>query len=89
MFEALVCQKLFFSFVSDPLPDYIKAAVETVVEIHKKEPPGDILVFLTGQEEVKTAVELLTDWADSLKRSYGNFVFEVSPCHFGDQKALS
>ncbi|XP_065560398.1 probable ATP-dependent RNA helicase DHX35 isoform X2 [Artemia franciscana] len=57
-------------YLKDPLPDYIKAAVETVVEIHKKEPPGDILVFLTGQEEVKIAVELLTDWADSLKRSY-------------------
>ncbi|XP_065560397.1 probable ATP-dependent RNA helicase DHX35 isoform X1 [Artemia franciscana] len=61
-------------YLKDPLPDYIKAAVETVVEIHKKEPPGDILVFLTGQEEVKIAVELLTDWADSLKRSYGEMM---------------
>ncbi|ETN80763.1 hypothetical protein NECAME_17973, partial [Necator americanus] len=34
------------------VPNYIKATVETVLEIHKKEIPGDILVFLTGQEEV-------------------------------------
>lgn len=43
----------------DPTTDYLDAALMTVMEIHFKEPPGDILVFLTGQEgaglEVKEA----------------------------------
>src|SRR3989338_10938507 len=30
------------------------------MQIHKDEPLGDILVFLTGQEEVDTTAELLT-----------------------------
>ena len=34
-------------------------AVITVMEIHLKEPPGDILLFLTGQEEIDNACETL------------------------------
>jgi ATP-dependent RNA helicase DHX8/PRP22 len=30
-----------------------------VLRIHLTEPPGDILVFLTGQEEIDTACEIL------------------------------
>ena len=28
-------------------------------QIHVTQPPGDILVFLTGQEEIETAEEIL------------------------------
>ena len=31
----------------------------TVMQIHLMEPPGDILLFLTGQEEIDTACEIL------------------------------
>ena len=54
------------SLFSDPVPDYIKSSVETVIKISKTEPSGDILVFLTGQEEVATASELLKDYSKSL-----------------------
>lgn len=37
--------------------DYVAAAVETVVMIHTSQPPGDILVFLTGQSEIEKAVQ--------------------------------
>jgi len=43
-----------------PEADYLDAAIVTVLQIHVTQPPGDILVFLTGQEEVDTAAELLT-----------------------------
>ncbi|EGC33048.1 hypothetical protein DICPUDRAFT_56694 [Dictyostelium purpureum] len=33
--------------------DYLEAAIRTVVEIHKHEDEGDILVFLTGEEEIE------------------------------------
>lgn len=44
---------LFFSFCFSPVPDYVQKAIETVLSIHKNEQHGDILVFLTGQDEVQ------------------------------------
>ncbi|RKP15602.1 hypothetical protein ROZALSC1DRAFT_26280, partial [Rozella allomycis CSF55] len=41
--------------------DYLQSAIQTVLQIHFNEPPGDILVFLTGQEEIDTACEVLFD----------------------------
>eukprot|EP00927_Polykrikos_kofoidii_P034413 TRINITY_DN29210_c0_g1_i1.p1 TRINITY_DN29210_c0_g1~~TRINITY_DN29210_c0_g1_i1.p1 ORF type:complete len:1369 (-),score=352.93 TRINITY_DN29210_c0_g1_i1:131-4192(-) len=39
--------------------DYIKAAHRSVVKIHKQLPPGTILVFVTGREEVRRLCRLL------------------------------
>lgn len=46
-------------YTREPETDYLDAALITVMQIHLSEPPGDILVFLTGQEEIDTACELL------------------------------
>ncbi|KAJ2720098.1 DEAH-box ATP-dependent RNA helicase prp22 [Coemansia sp. Benny D115] len=46
-------------FAREPETDYLDAAMMTVMQIHLTEPPGDILLFLTGQEEVDTACEVL------------------------------
>lgn len=35
--------------MQDPEPDYLEAALITVMQIHLSEPAGDILIFLTGQ----------------------------------------
>ncbi|TNN05335.1 ATP-dependent RNA helicase DHX8 [Schistosoma japonicum] len=43
----------------EPENDYLDAALNTVMQIHLTEPPGDILVFLTGQEEIDSGCELL------------------------------
>ena len=32
--------------------DYAAAAVDTALDLHLHQPPGDILVFLTGQAEI-------------------------------------
>ncbi|MCJ1390902.1 DEAH-box ATP-dependent RNA helicase prp22 [Xylographa bjoerkii] len=45
----------------EPESDYLDAALVTVLEIHLKEPAGDILLFLTGQEEIDTSCEILYD----------------------------
>ena len=42
-----------------PEADYLDAAVVSVLQIHVSQPQGDILVFLTGQEEIETAQEML------------------------------
>ncbi|CAO3590225.1 unnamed protein product [Absidia cylindrospora] len=46
-------------YTKDPEPDYLDAALITVMQIHLSEPPGDILLFLTGQEEIDTSAEIL------------------------------
>jgi HrpA-like RNA helicase len=47
-------------YTKAPEADYIDAAVVSVLQIHATQPRGDILVFLTGQEEIETANEMLT-----------------------------
>lgn len=43
----------------EPESDYLDAALVTVMQIHLTEPKGDILLFLTGQEEIDTSCEIL------------------------------
>lgn len=43
----------------EPESDYLEAALLTVMQIHLTEPKGDILLFLTGQEEIDTSCEIL------------------------------
>jgi len=66
MCRSVPLNKLRFStlFVSHlPLPqepesDYMDAALITVMQIHLTEPEGDILLFLTGQEEIDTSAQV-------------------------------
>lgn len=46
-------------YTKAPEMDYLAAALESVIQIHVAEPAGDILVFLTGQEEIETSCEAL------------------------------
>lgn len=46
-------------YTREPELDYLSAALDSVVQIHLSEPEGDILVFLTGQEEIDTSCEVL------------------------------
>jgi hypothetical protein len=42
-----------------PEADYVNAAVVSALQVHLTQPDGDILVFLTGQEEIEACEELL------------------------------
>ena len=47
-----------------PVHDFVDAALKTIFQIHQKEPmPGDILVFLTGQETVEALEHLVNEYA--------------------------
>lgn len=46
-------------YTKQPESDYLDAALITVLQIHLTEPEGDILVFLTGQEEIDHACQSL------------------------------
>ena len=56
-------------YLSQPVEDYLGKAIEVAFQLHRQEPPGDILLFLTGREEIDTAVQRLSELADSLPSS--------------------
>lgn len=74
--------------LQEPERDYLEAAIRTVVQIHVCEPPGDILVFLTGEEEIEDACKKITkevqqmgDQASSLKQANPAHMFPFPCCH--------
>lgn len=42
-------------YTDKPVVDYLSSAIDTVLKIHKDEAEGDILLFLTGEEEIEQA----------------------------------
>ncbi|RAL42057.1 hypothetical protein DM860_011840 [Cuscuta australis] len=55
----------------EPERDYLEAAIRTVVQIHTCEPPGDILVFLTGADEIEDACRKITKEVNDLGDKVG------------------
>ncbi|KAF8465792.1 P-loop containing nucleoside triphosphate hydrolase protein [Russula ochroleuca] len=53
-------------YTQEPEPDYVEAAIRTVLMIHRAEEPGDILLFLTGEEEIEDACRKIKGEADDL-----------------------
>ena len=47
--------------LTNPVEDYIQASLNTILKIHFKEKKGDILVFLTGREEIEDLKGLLEE----------------------------
>ncbi|XP_070532623.1 ATP-dependent RNA helicase DHX33-like [Ptychodera flava] len=58
-------------YCNQPQSDYLFSAVVSIFQIHQEEPPGhDILVFLTGQEEIEAVVKSVRDIAQDLSTDY-------------------
>ncbi|KAI3750088.1 hypothetical protein L2E82_20713 [Cichorium intybus] len=64
------------NYTKAPEADYLDAAIVTALQIHVSHPPGDgdILVFLTGQEEIETAEEILKQRTRGLGGKIGELV---------------
>ena len=54
--------------------DYLNAAVVTALTCHVKMPPGDVLIFLTGQDEIEAAEELIKQRTKSLGSKIGELI---------------
>ncbi|KAI1448120.1 P-loop containing nucleoside triphosphate hydrolase protein [Annulohypoxylon stygium] len=54
-------------FHRSPVEDYVDQAVQSVLSIHISQDPGDILVFMTGQEDIECTCELVRERLDALK----------------------
>ena len=50
-------------FLEKPAEDYVEWAVKTVFDIHTREADGDILLFLTGREEIDNAIQKISEGA--------------------------
>ncbi|XP_031499908.1 pre-mRNA-splicing factor ATP-dependent RNA helicase DEAH10-like isoform X2 [Nymphaea colorata] len=66
-----------------PQQDYIDAALITIFQIHLEEDSGDILVFLTGQEEIESVERLVLDrcqhLADDSKKIFTVPIYSALP----------
>jgi pre-mRNA-splicing factor ATP-dependent RNA helicase DHX16 len=64
-------------YTKAPEADYLDACVVTTLQVHiTQKVPGDILIFLTGQEEIETCAELLT----TRTRGLGSRIRELIIC---------
>ncbi|KAG0099337.1 DEAH-box RNA helicase prp16 [Podila epicladia] len=48
-------------FSKVPCEDYVDSAVKQVLAIHLGQPAGDILVFMTGQEDIEITCQVITE----------------------------
>lgn len=55
-------------YAAAPMENYVDAAVKTTLNIHECEGPGDILVFLTGEQEIEQACTEIRETAASLPK---------------------
>ncbi|KAF2754512.1 ATP dependent RNA helicase [Pseudovirgaria hyperparasitica] len=65
-------------YLEEPSEDYVETAVQTIYDIHKNESEGDILVFLTGREEIERVVQKVAEYADTLNPNAPGLL----PCPF-------
>ncbi|RCI04544.1 DEAH-box ATP-dependent RNA helicase prp43, partial [Rhizopus stolonifer] len=68
-------------YTPEPERDYLEAAIRTTLQIHLSEPEGDILVFLTGEEEIETACSKIKAEGDEMIRSQGAGPLKVVPLY--------
>lgn len=69
------------AYLKNPCNDYVQASVDAVWHIHLSQRAGDILVFLTGREEIDTCLQALADRMISLPP--GSLRLDLLPLHAG------
>lgn len=73
------------NFAQEPVQDYVQAAVSTVLLIHERESTGDVLVFLTGQDDIDAAVHLFNEEIQTNRKHSSGLV--VLPLYSGLPRA--
>ncbi|UZP42562.1 hypothetical protein NXS19_010378 [Fusarium pseudograminearum] len=68
-------------YTPEPERDYVEAAIRTVLQIHASEPEGDILLFLTGEDEIEDACRKISLEADELMREVDAGPLAVYPLY--------
>jgi pre-mRNA-splicing factor ATP-dependent RNA helicase DHX15/PRP43 len=68
-------------YTPEPEQDYVEAAIRTVLQIHATEPDGDVLLFLTGEEEIEDAARKISLEADEMVREADAGPLKVYPLY--------
>ena len=68
-------------YTPEPERDYVEAALRTVLQIHATEAEGDILLFLTGEEEIEDAARKISLEADEMVREADAGPLKVYPLY--------
>lgn len=68
-------------YTQEPERDYVEAALRTVLQIHATEPEGDILLFLTGEEEIEDACRKISLEANEMIREADAGPLKVYPLY--------
>jgi len=61
-------------YTPKPETDYLMAAIRTVMHIHQNEKEGDILLFLTGEQEIEDACASIREEVKKLGDSVGKLM---------------
>ncbi|PQE27809.1 pre-mRNA-splicing factor atp-dependent RNA helicase prp43 protein [Rutstroemia sp. NJR-2017a WRK4] len=68
-------------YTPEPERDYVEAALRTVLQIHATEAEGDVLLFLTGEEEIEDACRKIKLEADEMVREADAGPLSVYPLY--------
>ncbi|KAF4993824.1 hypothetical protein FDECE_13298 [Fusarium decemcellulare] len=61
-------------YAESPVENYMEKAIDVVFDIHTQEGEGDILVFLTGREEIDNAVQAVSERMADLDSRHGRLM---------------
>lgn len=68
-------------YTAEPERDYVEAAIRTVLQIHASEADGDILLFLTGEEEIEDACKKIGAETEEMTREMDSGPMVVYPLY--------
>ena len=68
-------------FAKSVQEDYVMAAVKQTLQIHFNSPPGDILIFMTGQEDIEGTCTVLAEKMESLGDEHNSKPLLVLPMY--------
>src|SRR5262245_18189784 len=61
-----------------PCEDYVEAAVKQAMSVHITSPPGDILIFMTGQDEIEATCYALVERMEQVVSTTKKWVPKLS-----------
>ncbi|KAF5017227.1 hypothetical protein F66182_10869 [Fusarium sp. NRRL 66182] len=61
-------------YLESPAENYVEKAIDVVFNIHTQEGEGDILVFLTGREEIDNAIQAVAERLVDLNPRHGSLM---------------
>ncbi len=56
------------NYVKETPEDYVKKAIKVVLHIHTSDEPGDILLFLTGEDEIEMTCQRINLAVDAIRK---------------------